>query len=84
MQKKVGYHIAEIPRGYYGYFSKITEEYLEAKDAYDQDNSIMLLQELSDLCGAIEAFSLQKYNISLDQLLKMKDATKRAFEAGER
>jgi hypothetical protein len=43
----------------------------------------MLLVELSDLIGAIESFS-EKNNISLDDLIKMKNATKRAFSDGTR
>lgn len=43
----------------------------------------MVLQELSDMLGAIEAY-VAKYNITLIDLIIMKDATKRAFESGHR
>ena len=79
----MSYHLTEIPRGVYGEFSKIEEEFLEAKDAIDQENPVMVLQELSDMLGAIEAYTA-KYNITLIDLIIMKDATKRAFESGHR
>lgn len=78
-----GYHKADIKRGEYGQFSKIKEEFLEAEDAYEQENKLMLLIELSDLIGAIEEFITQ-YNMELEDLLIMKDATKRAFRDGSR
>lgn len=43
----------------------------------------MVLAELSDLLGAIESY-VSKYNISLEDLFIMKDATKRAFQSGRR
>ena len=76
----MGYHKTEIPRGKYGEFSKIREEFLEAEDALEQDNKIMLMVELSDLVGSIEAY----HNITLDDLITMKEATKRAFTDGTR
>lgn len=80
----MGYHTKEIERGVIGEFSKIREEFLEAEDAFEQDNKIMLLVELSDLLGAIEEYCLRTHNISIDSILKMKDATKRAFTDGTR
>lgn len=79
----MGYHVKAIPRGKYGEFSKIEEEFLEAKDALEQGNKIMVLLELSDLVGAIEAYA-KKFNMSLDEVLKMKNATQKAFEDGTR
>lgn len=78
-----GYHRREIPKGKFGEISKINEEYLEFQDALDQNNPIMVLCELSDMIGAIEAY-VKKYNISLEQLIAMKDATKSAFQTGYR
>ena len=78
-----GYHINKIERGTLGESTKIDEEYQELVDALSQDNKIMAIQELSDLLGAIEEF-LKKFNLTLDDLIKMKDATKRAFENGRR
>lgn len=79
----MGYHINEIPRGVYGEFSKITEEFLESQDAHCQGNSIMVLLELSDLLGAIEAYCVQ-HNMTLVDLIKMKESTNRAFLDGTR
>ena len=79
-----GYHKAIIPNGYLGEFSKIEEEFAEAKDALNQDNPIMVLLELSDMVGAIESYCKKKHNVSLQQLLNMKDATGRAFDEGVR
>lgn len=79
-----GYHLTEIPKGTLGDMSKIEEEFAEFKDAMSQDNRIMALQELSDLIGAIEAFTLSKHNVTLSDLIQMKNATKRAFESGHR
>lgn len=79
----MSYHLNEIPKGQIGDFSKIKEEFLEAADALEQGNPLMALIELSDLIGAIELYA-KKYNMSLDDLIKMKDATKRAFESGRR
>lgn len=78
-----GYHKKKIPKGVLGNWSKIEEEFLEAKDSHEQKNEIMTLLELSDLLGAIEAYCSQ-YNIDLKSLIKMKDATKSAFLSGHR
>lgn len=78
-----GYHNREIVRGVYGEFSKIREEFEEFDDAVEQNNILMSLVELSDLIGAIEGYAV-KYGISLDDLIIMKNATKRAFEDGTR
>ena len=79
----MGYHVNKIPRGKFGEFSKIEEEFLEAKDAHEQDNKILMMVELSDMIGAIEGYC-EKCNLSLDDVIKMKDATKRAFTDGTR
>jgi phosphoribosyl-ATP pyrophosphohydrolase len=79
----VGYHIREIKKGKLGESSKITEEYQEFLDALEQNNKVMALVELSDLLGAIEAY-VAKYNLTLNDLIYMKNATRRAFESGHR
>ena len=79
----MGYHLTEIERGTFGEFSKIKEEFLEAEDALLQGNKVMALIELSDLIGAIEAYCC-KHNITLEDLIKMKEATGRAFNDGTR
>ena len=79
-----GYHLREIKRGEFGEVSKITEEYEEFIESLEQKNPIMALVELSDLIGAIEGYALRYHNISLEEILALKDATKRAFESGHR
>jgi hypothetical protein len=78
-----GYHLKFIPKGVLGESSKILEEFKEFEDALEQDNTLMALLELSDIIGAIEAYA-SKYNLTLDELIEMKNATKRAFESGKR
>lgn len=80
----MGYHKNKIPKGIIGEFSKIREEFLEAEDAIEQDNKVMLLVELSDLIGAVELFCVKNYNISLNDLITMKNATQNAFSDGTR
>jgi len=79
----MGYHKNKIEKGKLGEFSKIKEEFLETEDAFQQDNKIMLLLELSDMLGAIEDF-LKKYNMDIEDLIKMKNATQSAFKDGTR
>lgn len=79
----MGYHLKEIPKGKLGEYSKVKEEFLEFEDACLQLNPVMALLELSDLIGAIEAVA-KNYNITLDDLIRMKNATQRAFEDGTR
>lgn len=82
----MGYHKNTIPKGEYGEFSKIEEEFLEFKDAYEQNNKLLALVELSDLIGSICGF-LQKHHdssISIIDLIRMANSTKEAFEDGSR
>lgn len=79
----MGYHVAKIIKGEYGKFSKIQEEYQEALDAITQANPVMVFLELSDLIGAIEGYA-ESRGLTLDDLIKMKDATRRTFEDGTR
>ncbi len=81
-----GYHIAEIPKGVYGEISKILEESLELKDAMERGNKIMVIIELCDIIGAIDGYIEKYYGnaITIDNLITMAYATKRAFESGGR
>lgn len=63
------WHKNEIPKGTFGEFSKIKEEFLELEDSIQQNQPLMALFECSDLVGAIEGF-VAKYNLSLDDLKK--------------
>jgi len=80
----MSYHLREIPRGTFGSHSKITEEYHEFMDAVEQQSPVLQLVELSDLIGAIEAYAEGTWNITLLELIMMKNATKRAFTSGVR
>jgi len=79
----MGYHMGPIRKGTLGEFSKITEEYDELKDALTQSNTVLALCELCDLIGAIEMYA-KKFNVTLEELIRMKNATKSSFESGER
>ncbi len=79
-----GYHVREIKRGVFGEPSKITEEHEEFLESLEQKNPIMALFELCDLIGAIEGYVNKHHNFTLEDLLIMKDATKRAFASGTR
>ena len=79
----MGYHSKEIQKGKLGEFSKIKEEFEELMDANEQKNSVLEICELADLLGAIEAYA-KKWNLSLGELNKMKESTKKAFEDGSR
>lgn len=80
-----GYHRRKIKKGKNGEFSKIEEELMEFKDALEQNNPVMALVELSDLIGSIELW-LEKHHptININDLVEMKNATKRSFLIGHR
>lgn len=80
----MGYHTIEIDKGVLGEFSKIKEEFQEAEDGFNQENPILVLCELADILGAIESFVENNFNLSLEDLIKMKDLTKSAFQDGTR
>lgn len=78
-----GYHKKTIARGVYGEVSKIREELEELEDAEAQGVTILSLCEMSDLYGALEAVA-QRYSVSMLDLQKMSDLTKKAFQDGTR
>jgi hypothetical protein len=80
----MGYHINKINKGILGFPSKIQEEYEEFIDANRQGNRVMELIELSDLLGAIESYTIDRYRIDLNDLIKMTRATQSAFDDGSR
>ena len=80
----MGYHSKKIERGQLGHHSKIREEFEEFQDAIEQGNPVMALLELSDMLGAIEAYTLKSHNITLNDLLVMKNVTQSAFQDGSR
>lgn len=80
-----GYHIKDIKKGCVGDLSKVYEELDEVKDAEEQGVELMVLLELSDLLGAVECYLVKNHpSISLEDLIKMKNLTKRSFLSGER
>lgn len=79
----MGYHKSIIPKGELGEFSKVREEFLELEDAFDSGNKILQICEMSDLIGAIELYA-RKFNLSLPDLIAMKNLTESAFKDGER
>jgi phosphoribosyl-ATP pyrophosphohydrolase len=80
----MSYHKRKIRfEGSYGSISKILEEADEALEAQEQNNKILIYVELSDIYGALEAVA-KNYNLSMEDLKNMSDATKRAFESGSR
>lgn len=74
-----GYHLRKIPKGVLGEESKIIEEWLEFLDAEEQGSKIMMMVELADMYGAVEAYSnalsrtginCAYWNTKLEQLAK--------------
>ena len=83
--KKYGYHIKDIQKREFGTVGKIVEESLELEDAFNQNCKVMMLVELSDLYGAINGFLHNHFpDMTMEDLAKMSDITKRAFENGFR
>lgn len=85
IKPKHGYHTSDIPKGKAGEFSKIEEEFFEAKDAFETKNPVMLLLELSDMVGAIERFLDRHYpGIDLDDIVTQAKLTNEVFKRGYR
>lgn len=76
----MGYHKREIKKGEIGEFSKIQEEFVELLDAFEQDDKVLQICELTDLVGAIELFVEKHFNLNLNDLKKFSDKTKEAFK----
>lgn len=80
-----GYHLRAIAKGKLGEASKIVEEAAEFEEALEQGVDLMAILELADMMGAVEAYLAKHHpSLSLDDLMRMKDATKRAFANGRR
>lgn len=79
----MGYHLRQIKKGILGTPSKISEEVDELEEALEQDNRILALCELSDIYGALEMVA-EKLGVTMSEVIKMSDATKRAFKDGSR
>lgn len=79
----MSYHNKIINKGILGQFSKIEEEFEELKDGYEQNHRILQICELCDLIGAVEAYAA-RWNLTLDDLIQMKNSTRKAFQTGSR
>lgn len=79
----MGYHLKEIEKGVLGQFSKIREEFEEAQDAFEQNDSILIICELADMVGAVEEY-VKRWNLDLLSLKQFSDKTKSAFKEGKR
>lgn len=80
----MGYHKNEIVKGEIGEFSKIKEEFDELTDAHEQGLDVLEICEITDLIGAIEAYTIKKWNLNLSKLYLFSLKTKEAFEEGKR
>lgn len=80
----MGYHKVNIEKGVLGEMSKITEEIKELEDAVVQDANVLIICELCDLIGAIEAYTEKRFNLTLEDLVTMKNMTKESFNEGKR
>lgn len=80
----MGYHLKKIKKGKFGEWSKIREEFEECQDSVQQGAKVMLLVELSDLLGAIDAYVKKQHNMGIKDLHKMAKLTSRAFKSGRR
>ncbi len=80
----MGYHSVNVPKGTYGEFDKILEEFIELKDAWDSKDKILMICECSDLYGALEGFVENHFGLNMEDLKKFSDKTKSAFKEGKR
>lgn len=80
---EIGYHHKKIYKGELGKPSKIQEELDELNDALEYGNKILALCEVADLYGALEAVA-ESLGVTMLEVKRMADATKRAFQVGER
>jgi len=79
----MSYHLNKIPKGIIGEFSKVEEEFNELKDGVFQNDKILIICELTDLLGAIEEYA-KKFGLTLEDLIKFSNKTKKAFKEGSR
>lgn len=80
-----GYHKTNIDKGIIGEISKIEEEVAELIDANEQNNTLLILNELSDIIGSIKLY-LEKHHPTIDikDLIQMADLTEKVFKEGYR
>jgi len=83
-QKISPYHTRHIPKGVYGELSKVFEEADELKDADEQGNPILVLNELADIVGAIDGFVNKYHGMDIEDVIKMMRLNEKAFKSGHR
>lgn len=83
--KKHSSHANPIPAGTVGEFTKLIEEFAEARDAHLQKLPLMELWELSDFIGALIVY-LEKHfsGVTINDLIEQAKHTNRLFEEGKR
>jgi hypothetical protein len=79
----MSYHKNEIRKGVLGEFSKIQEEFDELTDAFEQNDKVLQICELTDLMGSIEEY-IKKFNLTLNDLIEFSNKTKQAFKENKR
>lgn len=69
----MGYHLNKITKGELGFSCKIQEELDELCDAESQDCKVLILNELCDLYGALQAYLKEHFNneFGMDDLAQM-------------
>lgn len=77
----MGYHLKKIKKGKLGKISKIQEELDELEDADSQQCRILMLCEVADLVGAIQAYLNENFvNFKIKDALEMAALTKQHKE----
>lgn len=80
----MGYHKRDIPKGVYGSFSKVAEEWEELLDAQDQDAKVLELVEITDLYGALAGYVEAKFGMTMEDIRLMAEMTRSSFKEGKR
>ncbi len=80
----MGYHSRPMPKGVYGEFSKVEEEWEELLDARKQDARILEICEVADLYGALKGYVEKRFGMTIEDVAKMSEMTSSAFVEGSR
>lgn len=80
----MGYHSRPMPKGVYGEFSKVEEEWEELLDARKQDARILEICEIADLYGALKGYVEKRFGMTIEDVAKMSKMTSEAFVEGSR
>ena len=82
LKSEVDYKAEEF-KEHQKYLMRIREEFEELLDGVEQNNKVLIICELCDMLGAIEAYA-SKFNLTLSDLEQMMNCTKSAFIEGKR